>query len=239
LTTKKEIIVIETPVYSFLRADNNLKTRINMEEVINLRKGDKVKVGFTNITVGLGWEPNEGTGAKYDLDVSAILIDENRKIPNKDYFIFYNNLCSRNHSGDDCINSKCSNGLYGVRHTGDDPGGENSDGGDDEEIVIDLKKVPSNIQEILFVVTIDSAVENKQNFGQVRDSYIRLVDNSTGQEVMKYELGEDFSIETGIEFGRLYRRNNEWKFDASGIGYREDLNFFISKYLPSNITTQK
>jgi tellurium resistance protein TerD len=209
-----------------------------MAEVINLRKGDKVAVGFTNITVGLGWEPNEGTGGTFDLDVSAILIGENRKIPNKDYFIFYNNLCGRHHSGDECITSNCIDGVFGVRHTGDDPGGENSDGGDDEEIIIDLKKIPSNIQEILFVVTIDSATEKKQNFGQVRDSYIRLVDNNNGNEVMKYELGEDFSIETGIEFGRLYRRNNEWKFDASGVGHKADLKFFIDKYLPDTIKTK-
>jgi len=206
-----------------------------MAEVINLRKGDKVAVGFTNITVGLGWEPNEGTGAEFDLDVSAIMIDESRKIPNKDYFIFYGNLCGRQHSGDDCENSNCTDGKFGVRHTGDDPDGSSSDGDDDESIIIDLTKVPQNIQEILFVVTIEGAVQRKQNFGQVRDSYIRLVDNSNGKEVMKYELGEDFSIETGIEFGRLYKRNNQWKFDASGIGYKEDLAYFLAKYFTGTI----
>jgi tellurium resistance protein TerD len=190
------------------------------QEVINLRRGDRVAVGFTNITVGLGWEPNEGTGAKFDLDVSAIMIDSERKLLNKGYFVFYNNLNSPDGS---------------VTHTGDDPDGESSDGGDDESIIIDLNKVSSDVNEILFVVTIDSAEEKRQNFGQVRDSYIRLVDNNTGNEVMKYELGEDFSIETGIEFGRLYRRNNEWKFDASGIGYREDLAFFLSKYFTGKI----
>jgi tellurium resistance protein TerD len=186
-----------------------------MEEVINLRKGDKVAVGFSNITVGLGWEPNEGTGGTFDLDVSAIMIDENRKMINKDYFVFYNNLNSPDGA---------------VTHTGDDPDGTSSDGDDDESIIIDIKKLNPSIQEILFVVTIENAENKKQNFGQVRDSYIRLVDNNTGKEVMKYELGEDFSIETGIEFGRLYKRNNEWKFDASGIGYRENLAFFLSKY---------
>ncbi|MBP6039948.1 MAG: TerD family protein [Flavobacterium sp.] len=186
-----------------------------MAEVINLRKGDKVAVGFTNITVGLGWEPNEGTGAGYDLDVSAIMIDEKRKMPNKDYFVFYGNLNSPDGA---------------LTHTGDDPDGTSSDGEDDESIIIDITKVNPSVQEILFVVTIDGAADKNQNFGQVRDSYIRLIDNNTGKEVMKYELGEDFSIETGIEFGRLYRRNNEWKFDASGIGYKEDLAFFLSKY---------
>lgn len=191
-----------------------------MAEVINLRKGDKVAVGFTNITVGLGWEPNEGTGAEFDLDVSAIMIDSNRKMPNKDYFVFYNNLVSPDGA---------------VTHTGDDPDGKSSDGDDDESLIIDLNKVNNSVQEILFVVTINDAVQNNQNFGQVRDSYIRLVDNSNGKEVMKYELGEDFSIETGIEFGRLYKRNNEWKFDASGVGYKEDLAFFLSKYFSGTI----
>ncbi|MET3981016.1 tellurium resistance protein TerD [Mucilaginibacter sp. UYP25] len=191
-----------------------------MPEVINLRKGDKVAVGFTNITVGLGWEPNEGTGGTFDLDVSAIMIDEKRKMPNKDYFVFFNNLTSPDGA---------------LTHTGDDPDGSSSDGDDDESIIIDLSKINPSVQEILFVVTIDSAAEKKQNFGQVRDSYIRLVDNHTGKEVMKYELGEDFSIETGIEFGRLYKRNNDWKFDASGIGYKEDLAFFLSKYFSGTI----
>lgn len=189
-------------------------------EVINLRKGDKVKIGFNNITVGLGWEPNEGTGGTFDLDVSAIMIDENRKLPNKDYFVFYNNLESPDGA---------------VTHTGDDPDGTSSDGDDDESIIIDITKLNPNIQEILFVVTIEDAVSKRQNFGQVRDSYIRLVDNSTNKEVFKYELGEDFSIETGIEFGRLYKRNEEWKFDASGIGYKEDLAFFLSKYFTGRI----
>ena len=191
-----------------------------MAEVINLRKGDKVAVGFTNITVGLGWEPNEGTGGTFDLDVSAIMIDEKRKMPNKDYFVFYGNLNSPDGA---------------LTHTGDDPDGTSSDGDDDESIIIDLTKINPSVQEILFVVTIDGAADKKQNFGQVRDSYIRLIDNNTGKEVMKYELGEDFSIETGIEFGRLYRRNNEWKFDASGVGYKEDLAFFLGKYFSGTI----
>ena len=191
-----------------------------MAEVINLRKGDKVAVGFTNITVGLGWEPNEGTGAEFDLDVSAIMIDSNRKMPNKDYFVFYNNLVSPDGA---------------VTHTGDDPDGKSSDGDDDESLLIDLNKVNPSVQEILFVVTINDAIQNKQNFGQVRDSYIRIVDNSNGQEIAKYELGEDFSIETAVEFGRLYKRDGKWKFEASGIGYKEDLAFFLSKYFSGQI----
>ncbi len=182
---------------------------------ISLQKGQKIDVGLSNISVGLGWNPNEGTGAAFDLDASAFMIDSARMIPTEGNFIFFNNLESPDGA---------------LRHTGDDPTGGNSEGGDDESIIVDLNKVDSNIIEILFVVTIHDAASRRQNFGQVRDSYIRVVDNASGTEIAKYELGEDFSVETAIEFGRLYRRDNKWKFEASGIGYREDLAFFLSKY---------
>lgn len=187
---------------------------------INLQKGQKIDIGLSSISVGLGWNPNEGTGAQFDLDASAIMIDQNRVIPNEEFFIFYGNTDSPEGA---------------LHHTGDDPTGGNSDGGDDETIVVDLTKVDGRIREILFIVTIHEAQARRQNFGQVRDSYIRLVDNASGQEVAKYELGEDFSIETGIEFGRLYLRDGKWKFEASGIGYKEDLAFFLSKYYKGEI----
>lgn len=196
---------------------------------INLQKGQKIDIGLTNMTIGLGWDPNEGTGHDFDLDVSAIMINEQRKLPSDNHFIFYNNLCGRGHSGNECINNKCA-GLYGVRHTGDDPSGGFSDGDDDEAIIVDLSKVDSQITEILFVVTIHDFETRKQNFGQVRNSYIRIIDNNNREEVAKYELDEDFSIETGVEFGRLYKRNGQWKFEASGIGYKADLGFFLEKY---------
>ena len=209
-----------------------------------LKRGQRIDIGLTKMTVGLGWDPNEGTGFDFDLDASAILINEERKLPSDSgsYFIYYNNLCGRDfnevagfgHSGNDCINKNCENGIFGVRHTGDDPSGRNSDG-DDEAILIDLSKVPSEVKEILFVVTIHEAKERRQNFGQVHNSYIRIVDESTGQEVAKYELGEDFSIETGIEFGRIYKKEGKWRFEASGIGYKEDLGFFLSKYYKGKI----
>lgn len=201
---------------------------------INLQKGQKIDLGLTNMTIGLGWDPNEGTGHDFDLDVSAIMINEQRKLLAENYFIFYNNLCGRGHSGDECINNKCD-GLYGIRHTGDDPGGGFSDGDDDEALIVDLTKVDSQINEILFVVTIHDFETRKQNFGQVRNSYIRIVDNNNGEEIAKYELDEDFSIETGVEFGRLYKRNGEWKFEASGIGYKADLGFFLEKYYSGSI----
>ncbi|MCY1465165.1 General stress protein 16U [compost metagenome] len=107
--------------------------------------------------------------------------------------------------------------------------------GDDESIQVDLSKIDARIMEISFVVTIHDAIARRQNYGQVRNSYIRIVDDSNGQEVGKYELGEDFSLETAVEFGRLYRRNDSWKFEASGMGYKEDLAFFLSKYYNGQI----
>jgi tellurium resistance protein TerD len=189
---------------------------------ISLQKGQKIDIGLSRISVGLGWNPNEGSGHDFDLDASAFMINAARKIPAEEYFVFYGNTDSPDH---------------GLHHTGDDPTGGNSDEGDDEVIEVDLNKVGDNIQEILFVVTIHEASLRKQNFGQVRNSYIRIVDQNTGSEIAKYELDEDFSIETGIEFGRLYRRDNKWRFEASGIGYKEELAFFLSKYYSGQIIT--
>ena len=182
---------------------------------INLSKGQKIVIGQTNVTIGLGWTPNAGTNGAFDLDCSVFLLDTNKMIPTEDHFVFYNN-------------TKSPDGA--VQHSGDDTTGANSAGGDDEQIKIDVSKLDATIQELLFVVSINEAQARSQNFGMVRGSYIRIVDNVTGLEIAKYELDEDFSIETSIEFGRLYKRDNEWKFDASGIGYKEDLSFFVQKY---------
>jgi tellurium resistance protein TerD len=187
---------------------------------INLSKGQKIDIGLSKISVGLGWNPNEGTGHDFDLDASAFMINASRLIPAEEYFVFYGNTDSPDGA---------------LHHTGDDPTGGNSAEGDDEIIQVNLSKVEPTINEILFVVTIHNATERKQNYGQVRNSYIRIVDDSSGQEIAKYELGEDFSIETGVEFGRLYKRDGSWKFEASGIGYKEDLAFFLEKYFKGQI----
>ena len=203
---------------------------------INLQKGQKIDIGLSKITIGLGWDPNEGTGFDFDLDASAIMINSFRKLLSEDHFIFYNNLCGNGHTTPkDCKNNNCSSGRFGLIHTGDDPDGKSSDGDDDEAIEIDLSKVADEVIEILFVVTIADFENRKQNFGQVRNSYIRVVDNSNGQEIAKYELDEDFSVETGVEFGRLYRRHGNWKFEASGIGHKADLGFFLKKYYTGQI----
>ncbi|GIJ92917.1 TerD family protein [Capnocytophaga stomatis] len=187
---------------------------------INLRKGQRIDIGLNNLTIGLGWDPNEGTGFDFDLDASAFMINVNRLIPKEQYFIFYGNTNSPDGA---------------LHHTGDDPSGGNSNGDDDESIQINLSKVDSSIEEILFVVTIYDSEKRKQNFGQVRNSYIRIVNNANGEEIAKYELEEDFSVETAVEFGRLYKRNEQWKFEASGIGYREDLAFFVEKYYKGDV----
>ena len=182
---------------------------------ITLEKGQRIGIVLSKVSVGLGWDPNEGTGFDFDLDASAFMLGSNKKIPNDNYFIFYNN-------------PKSPDGA--VESTGDDTTGGNSDGGDDETLNVDLQKVDPSIQEILFVATIYKADERKQNFGQVRNSYIRIYNSITNEEIARYDLDEDFSIETAVEFGRLYRRGEEWKFEAMGIGNKGGLQALVNKY---------
>ena len=185
--------------------------------MINLEKGQRISMdkGLTLVVVGLGWDPNEGTGYDFDLDASAFMLGSNGKIPADEYFVFYNNQKSPDGS---------------VESTGDDLTGGNSDGGDDETINVDLTKVDPKIQEIIFTATIYKAEERKQNFGQVRNSYIRIYDAKTDTEIARYDLDEDFSIETAVEFGRLYRRGGEWKFEAIGNGNKGGLQSLVNKY---------
>lgn len=185
--------------------------------MINLEKGQRISMdkGLSLVGVGLGWDPNEGTGYDFDLDASAFMLGSNGKIPTDDYLVFYNNQKSPDNS---------------VESTGDDLTGGNSDGGDDETLNVDLTKVSSQIQEIVFTATIYKAEERKQNFGQVRNSYIRIYDAKNNTEIARYDLDEDFSIETAVEFGRLYRRGGEWKFEAMGIGSKGGLQSLVNKY---------
>jgi tellurium resistance protein TerD len=187
---------------------------------INLTKGGRIDLSkespkLKRVGVGLGWDTNDtSTGQDYDLDVSVFMLSENGKVPANEYFIFYNNLKSPDGS---------------VEHTGDnlDGGGE----GDDEIIYVNLEAIPKNIEELIFVVTIHEAKERGQNFGQVRNSFIRLYDLENQNEVTKYELDEDFSTETALEFGRLYRKNGSWRFQAVGTGYNFGLQAFVDKYI--------
>lgn len=182
--------------------------------MINLEKGQRVNVELQKFTIGLGWDTNaSSTGVDFDLDASAFILGENKKLLSDEHFVFYNNLESPDGS---------------VKHTGDNLTGEGD--GDDENIHIDLSKIDSNAYEICFVVTIHKAEERKQNFGQVHNSFIRIFNTDTKEEIMKYELEEDFSIETAVEFGRLYHRNGQWKFEAIGVGQKQGLEAFLSKY---------
>ncbi len=182
--------------------------------MINLEKGQRVNVGLPKFTIGLGWDTNStSTGVDFDLDASAFILGENKKLLSDEYFVFYNNLQSPDGS---------------VEHTGDNLTGEGE--GDDESIRIDLSKISPNATEICIVVTIHKAVERKQNFGQVHNSFIRIYNTDNNEEIMKYELEEDFSIETAVEFGRLYRRNGQWKFEAIGAGMKGGLQDYVNKY---------
>ena len=182
---------------------------------ISLEKGQRIEIGLSKVSVGLGWDPNEGSGFDFDLDASAFILGANKKLPKDEYFVFYNNQKSPDGS---------------VESTGDDLTGGNSDGGDDETLNVDLTKVDPQVQEIIFTATIYKAEERKQNFGQVRNSYIRIYNSITNEEIARYDLDEDFSIETAVEFGRLYRRNGEWKFEAMGIGNKGGLQALVNKY---------
>ncbi|RRJ90064.1 TerD family protein [Paenimyroides tangerinum] len=181
---------------------------------INLQKGQRENINAPKFIVGLGWDTNTtSTGNAFDLDASVFILGENKKILTDRHFIFYNNLKAPNES---------------VVHTGDNLTGDGD--GDDEQIIVDLSKIEDNASEICIVITIHDANDRNQNFGQVRNSFIRIVDASSNQELLKYELEEDFSIETAVEFGRIYRRNGEWKFEAVGSGMRGGLEDYLNKY---------
>lgn len=186
---------------------------------VNLTKGGRISLnkeapGLKKILIGLGWDTNASdTGADFDLDASVFLLDSNAKVANEKDFIFYNNLSSSDGS---------------VVHTGDNRTGEGD--GDDESIKVDLSKISSSIKEIAIVVTIHEAAQRKQNFGMVRNAFIRLVNDETNTEIVRYDLEEDYSTETGLLFGRLYFKDNEWKFSAVGTGYKEGLDGFCKQF---------
>ena len=186
---------------------------------INLSKGQKVDLtkgnaSLKHIMVGLGWDVNAfDSGADFDLDASAFMCGANGKCPTEKEFVFYGNL--EHPSG-------------AVKHQGDNLTGEGD--GDDEQIFVDLKAIPESVDKIAFTVTIYEAQERRQNFGQVSNSYIRIVDEDTNQELIRYDLGEDFSIETAIVVGELYRHNGEWKFNAIGSGFQGGLAALCGHY---------
>jgi tellurium resistance protein TerD len=181
---------------------------------INLQKGQREAINAPKFTIGLGWDTNSSsTGSAFDLDASVFILGENKKILSDAHFVFYNNKKSPDQA---------------VEHTGDNLTGEGA--GDDEQIMVDLSKIDPNVTELCVVVTIHEAEQRRQNFGQVRNSYVRVFDSSYNQVLLKYELEEDFSIETAVEFGRIYKKNNEWKFEAVGAGMKGGLQDYLNKY---------
>ena len=175
---------------------------------VSLKKGQKVDLTKTNpglakIIVGLGWDVNKYDGQKdFDLDAAAFLLGANGKVTDDGDFVFYNNL---------------KHASMSVEHLGDNLTGAGE--GDDEQIKVDLAKVPANVEKIDFTVTIHEAEERKQNFGQVSNAFIRIVDETNNKELIRYDLGEDFSVETAVIVGELYRNAGEWKFNAIGSGF--------------------
>ena len=186
---------------------------------ISLKKGQKVSLtkgnpGLKNVVVGLGWDTNAyDTGADFDLDAAAFCLTDSGKVSSQNDFVFFGNL---NHPSG------------AISHLGDNLTGAGD--GDDEQIKIDLSKVPANIEKIAFTVTIYDADSRRQNFGQVSNAYIRILDEVTGAEIIRYDLGEDFSIETAVVVGELYKHAGEWKFNAIGSGFGGGLAALCNHY---------
>ncbi|MFE0776833.1 TerD family protein [Streptomyces sp. NPDC058861] len=178
---------------------------------VSLAKGGNVSLskeapGLTAVVVGLGWDVRTTTGADYDLDASALLLNEAGKVLSDRHFVFYNNLTSPDGS---------------VEHTGDNLTGEGD--GDDESVKVGLSAVPADVQRIVFPVSIHDAANRGQSFGQVRNAFIRVVNQADGVELARYDLSEDAATETAMVFGELYRHGTEWKFRAVGQGYASGL----------------
>jgi tellurium resistance protein TerD len=185
---------------------------------ISLSKGGRISLSkeapdLKKVHVGLGWDPRATDGADFDLDASAFLLGESGKVRSDADFIFYNQLRSADGS---------------VEHTGDNLTGAGE--GDDEVVLLDLSKVPADVHKIVFTVTIHEADARRQNFGQVGNAFIRLVNAETNVEVARYDLTEDASIETAMIFGEIYRHGNEWKFTAVGQGYAGGLAAMCNQY---------
>ncbi len=218
----------------------NLSKTLEKGGKFNLSKGDSgAPSGLTKVRIGLGWDPNETQdGPPFDLDVSAFAIDSNFKIPSSSYFVFYNQVNMGNR-----IEDETEKGLYrpitidgSILGAIDDPDGRRSDGDDDEDMIIHLNKVTDAVQQIVIVVTICKYPDHPDprtanlNFGMVDDCYIRIIDDTTKQELAKYTLKESFSREDAVQFGRLYRVGGQWEFEAMGTGSEGGLGSLVDIY---------
>jgi tellurium resistance protein TerD len=185
---------------------------------VTLVKGGNVSLskeapGLTNILVGLGWDVRTTTGADYDLDASAIMLGESGKVLSDSHFVFFNNLISPDGT---------------VEHTGDNLTGEGE--GDDELIKVNLQGMAPNVTKIVFPVSIYAADARSQNFGQVQNAYIRIVNEVDNAEIARFDLSEDASTETAMVFGEVYRHGSDWKFRAVGQGYASGLEGIARDY---------
>lgn len=185
---------------------------------ISLTKGQNVSLSKTdpslkNVLVGLGWDARSTDGQNFDLDASVFMATENGKVPSDRHFIFYNQLVS-----------PCG----GIEHIGDNLTGGGD--GDDESVIVRLDKVESNIKSLFITVTIHDAEARRQNFGQVSNAFVRIVNNDTSDEIVRFDLSEDYSTETAMVFGEIYRHNGEWKFRAIGQGYTGGLYSLCQQY---------
>lgn len=185
---------------------------------VSLTKGgnvslSKVAPNLKNILIGLGWEARSTDGVPFDLDASLFMVGENGKVPSDASFIFYNQLLSPCRS---------------VEHTGDNRTGDGD--GDDESLKVKLDQVPATIHRLVIAVTIHDAEARRQNFGQVKEAFVRLVNLDNDIEVARFDLSEDYSTETAMVFGEIYRYNGEWKFKAVGQGYAGGLEVLAIQY---------
>lgn len=186
---------------------------------ISLSKGQRIDLtktnpGLTKAVIGLGWDTNKYNGGyDFDLDASAFLLHEDGKAKGIEDFVFYNN-------------PKTPDGS--VTHTGDNRTGEGE--GDDEQIIIDFTRIPAHIHRIGITVTIHDAAVRSQNFGQVSNAFVRVVDEATGREILRYDLGEEFSVETAVVICELYRNGADWKFSAIGSGFSGGLAALCKNY---------
>ena len=185
---------------------------------VSLSKGGNVSLskqapGLTAVTVGLGWDVRTTTGADFDLDASALALNSTGKVVSDQYFVFYNNLTSPDGN---------------IQHTGDNLTGEGE--GDDEQINVNLAALPADVDKVVFAVSVYDAEARQQNFGQVRNAYIRVINQAGGAEIARYDLSEDAATETAMVFGEIYRHGAEWKFRAVGQGYASGLAGIAKDY---------
>ncbi len=188
---------------------------------VSLSKGQRVSLekiapGLTEVFVGLGWDlKSVDTGVDFDLDASVFLLGSNDKLISDKHFVFFNNLTS-------------PDPAKSIEHTGDNLTGAGD--GDDEMIKVKLTQVPAEVEKVVITVTIHEAQERKQNFGQVQNAFVRIVNLQNEQEVVRYDLVEDYSTETALIMAELYRKDGEWRLNAVGAGYQGGLKALLDRY---------